>query len=80
MPSARSSEAGALSLRLVPDDPGFCTGCGRPFADCAGDCAGPYEAPRHCPECGRRLAVQVTPTGVTARCRDHGALLPPPPA
>ena len=21
---------------------------------------------------GRRLAVQVTPTGVTARCRDHG--------
>ncbi|MYE67114.1 MAG: hypothetical protein F4236_02760, partial [Acidimicrobiia bacterium] len=28
-----------------------------------------YEAPRHCPQCGRRLRVTVHPTGFHARCR-----------
>jgi hypothetical protein len=30
------------------------------------------DPPRHCPECGRRLRVLVTPTSWSARCRDHG--------
>ncbi|MCB1015768.1 MAG: hypothetical protein KDB10_11710 [Acidimicrobiales bacterium] len=61
----------------MTDEPSsFCTGCGRSVADCGGGCVGAYEAPRHCPVCGRRLAVQVTPTGVAARCRDHGSLGP----
>ncbi|HET7490138.1 MAG TPA: hypothetical protein VFJ85_19600 [Acidimicrobiales bacterium] len=46
-----------------------CAGCGR--SDCAG-CRPPYDPPRFCTECGRRLAVQVTPAGWTARCRTHG--------
>ncbi len=60
----------------MPDEAAFCTGCGRLVAECAGACTGvgEFEAPRHCPVCGRRLAVQVTPTGVSARCRDHGAV------
>ena len=60
----------------MPDEDAFCRGCGRPVSECAGGCTavGEFEAPRHCPACGRRLAVQVTPTGVTARCRDHGAV------
>jgi ribosomal protein S18 acetylase RimI-like enzyme len=30
------------------------------------------EPPRHCPLCGRRMVVQVLPTGWTARCSRHG--------
>ncbi|EIE98121.1 biotin synthase auxiliary protein BsaP [Saccharomonospora glauca] len=30
------------------------------------------EPPRYCPECGRRMVVQVTPGGWTARCSRHG--------
>ncbi len=30
------------------------------------------EPPRYCPECRRRLVVQVTPLGWTARCSAHG--------
>jgi hypothetical protein len=32
------------------------------------------EPPRYCPECKRRLVVQVVPTGWEARCSAHGAL------
>lgn len=32
------------------------------------------EAPRFCQLCGRRMVVQVTPTGWTARCSRHGLL------
>ena len=31
-----------------------------------------YEPPRFCPQCARRMVVQVTPTGWTARCSRHG--------
>ena len=34
--------------------------------------AGTLEPPRFCPDCGRRMVVQVTPTGWTARCSRHG--------
>jgi len=30
------------------------------------------EPPRYCPVCRRRMVVQVTPTGWTARCVEHG--------
>ena len=32
------------------------------------------EPPRYCADCRRRMIVQVTPTGWTARCVEHGAL------
>jgi hypothetical protein len=32
------------------------------------------EPPRYCTRCRRRMVVQVTPTGWTARCSEHGAL------
>ncbi|MHB1774936.1 MAG: biotin synthase auxiliary protein BsaP [Acidimicrobiales bacterium] len=56
-----------------------CVGCGRPAGECPG-CARPLDPPRFCPECGRRLAVTVTPTGWEGRCRDHGRLRPDPAA
>lgn len=31
-----------------------------------------YEPVRECPECGRRLVVQVLPFGWTATCVEHG--------
>ncbi len=53
-----------------------CTGCGRPAPDCptGGVCTTAFEPPRHCPECGRRLAVRISPTAWVAKCRDHGEL------
>jgi len=49
----------------------FCPGCGRPSSACPG-CGRELDPPRHCPLCGRRMAVVVTPGGYRARCRDHG--------
>jgi hypothetical protein len=51
--------------------------CGRP--DGEGDhaaCASlraRLEPPRFCAECARRMVVQVTPSGWSARCSRHGA-------
>lgn len=39
-------------------------------ADCGRQLA--FEPPRYCAACGRRMVVQVTPTGWTARCSEHG--------
>lgn len=30
------------------------------------------EPPRYCPECRRRMVVQVLPRGWSARCVEHG--------
>lgn len=54
---------------------GFCDQCGRPAAEpgherCAARRA--LEPPRYCPDCARRMVVQVVPTGWTARCSRHG--------
>jgi hypothetical protein len=54
----------------------FCDQCGKP-ADAVGEharCADrrALEPPRFCPDCARRMVVQVTPTGWTARCSRHG--------
>ncbi|HSN35080.1 MAG TPA: hypothetical protein VLT34_01910 [Arthrobacter sp.] len=34
------------------------------------------EPPRYCGQCRRRMKVQVTPLGWTARCSRHGVLVP----
>jgi NADH pyrophosphatase NudC (nudix superfamily) len=33
------------------------------------------EPPRYCALCGRRMKVQVTPTGWTAQCTRHAVLV-----
>jgi hypothetical protein len=58
-----------------PVNAAFCDQCGAPIEAggherCAVRRA--LEPPRYCPECARRMVVQVTPTGWTARCSRHG--------
>ena len=50
-----------------------CDACGRPAALCAG-CRRPLDPPRFCVRCGRKLRVQVTPTGYVAPCYEHGVV------
>jgi hypothetical protein len=55
----------------------YCGRCGHPMMDADHDgCvrALAFEPPRYCPQCRRRLIVQVLPTGWTARCSAHGDL------
>ena len=55
----------------------FCDRCGHPAADPGHErCARgrELEPPRYCPECARRMVVQVTPVGWVARCSRHGEL------
>jgi dethiobiotin synthetase len=57
----------AVTARL----PRFCGHCGS--AGCRGACARPLDPPRFCTRCGRKLTVQVVPTGHRAECRVHGS-------
>jgi hypothetical protein len=55
--------------------PLYCDRCGGAVADgghqaCA--LARRLEPPRFCAACQRRMVVQITPTGWTARCSEHG--------
>ncbi|TDD72900.1 hypothetical protein E1293_32100 [Actinomadura darangshiensis] len=55
----------------------YCDRCGETAAE--GDhapcrAARAMEPPRYCAICRRRMIVQVTPLGWTARCSQHGAL------
>lgn len=55
----------------------FCEQCGQPVGDRAGGherCVArrELEPPRYCPDCARRMVVQVNPVGWTARCSRHG--------
>ena len=55
----------------------YCDRCGEPAAEglhagCAA--ARELEPPRYCATCRRRMVVQVTPTGWSARCSEHGKL------
>jgi len=53
----------------------YCDRCGQPLAEgahAACVAARALEPPRYCPLCRRRLVVQVTPQGWTARCSQHG--------
>ena len=52
-----------------------CDQCGRPVDQGDhGTCAArrELEPPRYCADCGRRMVVQVTPAGWSARCVEHG--------
>lgn len=58
----------------------YCTRCGAPTGE--GDHAGcraraAYDPPRYCPGCARRMIVQVSPSGYSARCSVHGAVAGP---
>jgi len=46
-----------------------CAGCGELLGDGCPGCLPRLDPPRFCGRCGRRLTVQVTPAGWTARCR-----------
>ena len=63
----------------------YCDRCGEPAAQgapagapadehAACRAARAMEPPRYCAHCRRRMVVQVTPLGWTARCSEHGAL------
>ncbi len=68
-----------FELDLTAED-GYCGQCGKALGDAAanhGACTAraELEPPRFCAQCGRRMVVQVVPTGWTARCSRHGVLV-----
>jgi hypothetical protein len=66
----------------VKVDVAYCSYCGKVSRD--GGTQGDHEAclkrltvidpPRYCAECARRMVVQVTPAGWSARCSRHGEI------
>lgn len=52
----------------------YCGQCGRPAQGEHPACAvrAELEPPRYCPECARRMVVQVDPMGWLAVCSRHG--------
>jgi hypothetical protein len=53
----------------------WCDRCGGKLAEGSHDecrTARALEPPRYCPECRRRMKVQVMPTGWRASCVEHG--------
>ncbi|MEQ3539185.1 hypothetical protein WHI96_10155 [Pseudonocardia tropica] len=69
--------APATGGRAHPREAGapYCDQCGAPEGTpdhprCAA--RRELEPPRFCPDCARRMAVQVDPVGWTARCSRHG--------
>ena len=67
------------ALPLVP----WCGQCGQELtAEGHAACrrAAELDPPRFCGSCRRRMVVQVTPTGWTARCVEHGTLAAPEPS
>ena len=71
---ALSTDLPALAAAIEGRLAGFCRHCGRERAACPGECQRPLDPPHFCPRCGRKLVVQVVPTGHRAHCRDHGPL------
>jgi hypothetical protein len=67
---------------MTAADPTYCARCGEHLAGGeAGETSHPdctrallLEPPRYCPQCRRRMVVQVTPGGWSARCVEHGTL------
>ena len=51
----------------------WCDLCGRAGVHPQCRAARELEPPRYCPSCRRRMIVQVTPTGWSARCVEHGS-------
>ncbi|WP_198653411.1 biotin synthase auxiliary protein BsaP [Actinocorallia populi] len=52
----------------------YCEHCGEAGEHAACLRALRLEPPRFCARCRRRMVVQVTPRGWTARCAEHGTL------
>lgn len=55
----------------------YCGQCGEPLAEgehTACVVRAELEPPRFCPQCRRRMKVQVTPRGWAADCVEHGPL------
>jgi hypothetical protein len=58
----------------------FCDRCGEPLAaggHAACERARTLEPPRFCPQCRRRMKVQVLPAGWSASCIEHGDINAP---
>ncbi len=59
------------ALPLAP----WCGQCGRELAGERHErCRDGLEPPRYCAQCRRRMVVQVTPSGWSARCTEHGSI------
>ena len=65
-------EPGLTLLTYALDLPAWCEVCGEAGTHPACEARRSLEPPRYCPRCRRRMVVQVTPTGWTARCVEHG--------
>ena len=75
-PSFDWSPVPGLHLRTyaLPLEP-WCSHCGEeltPEGHAACRRQAELDPPRWCPRCRRRMVVQVTPSGWTARCSEHG--------
>lgn len=64
-----------LELLTYALDLAVCGHCGKAGAHPACQAALALEPPRFCARCGRRMVVQVHPTGWSARCVEHGTTL-----
>ena len=51
-----------------------CALCGEPGVHSSCVAALELEPPRYCMQCGRRMVVQVHPTGWSAKCVEHGSI------
>jgi hypothetical protein len=61
----------------VTVDVEYCSYCGRETPGDHEVCAkrlAVIDPPRYCASCARRMVVQVTPSGWTARCSRHGEI------
>ena len=67
---------GGTFERLVLQAVVYCDRCGKPGTHEACVAVRALEPPRYCAHCGRRMVVQVTPGGWTARCVEHGERRP----
>lgn len=68
-------EVRLLAYALELEGSPYCDQCGQPLAAAVHlGCAErrDLDPPRWCRQCGRRMVVQVTPSGWTARCSEHG--------
>ena len=61
---------------MTAQAPRYCERCGHDLESLGADhrCVGSaeLEPPRYCGQCKRRMVVQITPAGWSARCSEHG--------
>ncbi|WP_267594921.1 hypothetical protein [Carbonactinospora thermoautotrophica] len=68
------------TLRAVERELVYCDHCGELCVNAPADAHArcrrmrELEPPRYCAQCRRRMVVQVTPSGWTARCAEHGVI------